>query len=56
MLIEDGATPVLLHNVITGHAAEGIRLTGAAASALFEQDNFFEANGEANAGGTVREM
>ncbi len=56
VLIEDGATPVLLRNVITGHAAEGIRLTGtdAAASALFQQDNFFEVDGEGNAGGTVQ--
>ncbi|MCH8962189.1 MAG: right-handed parallel beta-helix repeat-containing protein, partial [Bacteroidetes bacterium] len=53
VLIEDGATPVLLRNVITGHAVEGIRLTGAAASALFQQDNFFEVDGEGNAGGKI---
>ena len=53
--IEDGAAPVLLRNVITGHAAEGIRLTGtaAAAPALFEHDNFFDVGGEGNAGGNV---
>ncbi len=55
VLIEDGAAPVLLRNVITGHTAEGIRLAGAreAASALFQQDNFFEVDGEGNAGGKV---
>jgi len=55
VLIEDGAAPVLLRNVITGHAAEGIRLAGApeAASALFQRDNFFEVDGEGNAGGKV---
>ena len=52
--IEDGATPVLLRNVITGHAAEAIRLTGADAdaSAQFQQDNFFEVDGKVEGRGT----
>lgn len=56
VLIEDGATPVLLRNVITGHVAEGIRLAGAgetASAALFQRENFFDVDGERNAGGNV---
>ncbi len=56
VLIEGEARPVLRRNVITGNAAEGIRLANAdeAASAQFRQQNFFLVNGEGNAGRSIQ--
>ena len=56
VLIEGEARPVLRRNVITGNAAEGIRLANAdeAASAQFHQQNFFLVNGEGNAGRSIQ--
>ena len=56
VLIEGEARPVLQRNVITGNAAEGIRLAGPdeTDSAQFRQQNFFLVDGEANAGRSVQ--
>ena len=56
VLIEGAARPVLRRNVITGNAAEGIRLADAdeAATARFRQQNFFLVNGESNAGRSIQ--